>query len=65
MENTLKLTITAVGDEDSIFLTPCEPVTLHESSVERTEDEDADRPEGPVRGDGLPVRDEDVMLMMD
>ncbi|MEO1235812.1 MAG: hypothetical protein AAFX76_03380 [Planctomycetota bacterium] len=35
MKEQLKLTITAVGEPDSIFLTPCEPVTLFESQVER------------------------------
>lgn len=34
MQHTLKLTITAVGENDSVFLTPCDPVTLHESCVE-------------------------------
>lgn len=34
MQQTLKLTITAVGEPDSIFLVPCEPITLHESEVD-------------------------------
>jgi len=34
MHHTLKITITAVGEPDSIFLTPCEPVTVHESEIE-------------------------------
>ena len=34
MRQTLKLTITAVGEAGSVFTQPCEPVTLHESQVE-------------------------------
>ncbi len=34
MQSPLKLTITAVGEPDSVFLTPCEPITLHESACE-------------------------------
>ncbi|MEM8737991.1 MAG: hypothetical protein AAGG38_05865 [Planctomycetota bacterium] len=34
MHQELKLTITAMGEPDSIFLTPCDPVTLHESKIE-------------------------------
>ncbi|MBB6429941.1 hypothetical protein [Algisphaera agarilytica] len=34
MHQTLKLTITAVGEPDSIFLVPCEPITLHESEID-------------------------------
>lgn len=34
MQNTLKLTITAVGEPDSIFLVPCEPITLYESEAD-------------------------------
>ncbi len=37
MQHTLKLTITAVGENDSVFLTPCDPVTLHESCIEEPE----------------------------
>ena len=68
MEHTLKLTITAVGENDSVFLTPCEPMTLHESSIERTEEEAAEAEaelDGPVRGDGLPAGRKDVMLMIE
>ena len=68
MEHTLKLTITAVGESGSVFLTPCDPVTLHESAVERPDDEEAvDGEETPVRGDGLPrtQQDEDLMVFVD
>lgn len=34
MHQTLKLTITAMGEPGSIFMHPCEPITLHESEVE-------------------------------
>ena len=34
MQRALRLTITAVGEPDSVFLTPCDPITLHESAVE-------------------------------
>lgn len=34
MHQTLKLTITAVGEPDSIFLVPCDPITLHESEID-------------------------------
>ena len=38
MQQVLKLTITAVGEPDSIFLVPCEPITLHESEIETDSD---------------------------
>jgi len=34
MHQTLKLTITAMGEPGSILMHPCEPITLHESEVE-------------------------------
>lgn len=34
MHQTLKLTITAMGEPGSIFMHPCEPITLHESEIE-------------------------------
>ncbi len=33
MPETLKLTITAVGETGSVFVQPCEPITLHESET--------------------------------
>ncbi len=71
MQHTLKLTITAVGENDSVFLTPCEPVTLHESCVE-----DPDAEAAPSDVDTLPAQasadhglapsgDDDVMVMLD
>lgn len=72
MQQTLKLTITAVGENDSVFLTPCAPVTLHESCIEDPEaDSDGSEPEeelsGPMRSDGVPAprAGEDVMVMID
>ncbi|MEM6854031.1 MAG: hypothetical protein AAF911_13425 [Planctomycetota bacterium] len=38
MQQVLKLTITAVGEPDSIFLVPCDPITLHESEIETDRD---------------------------
>ncbi|MEM6457888.1 MAG: hypothetical protein AAF710_00690 [Planctomycetota bacterium] len=38
----LKLTITAVGEPDSIFLVPCEPITLHDSQVEVSDEAEDD-----------------------
>jgi hypothetical protein len=37
MPKPLKLTITAVGEPNSVFMQPCDPITLHESEIE-TED---------------------------
>ena len=34
MHQTLKLTITAMGEPGSIFMRPCEPITLHESEID-------------------------------
>jgi len=42
MHQVLKLTITAVGEPDSIFLVPCDPITLHESEIEAADDMFAD-----------------------
>lgn len=39
MHQVLKLTITAVGEPDSIFLVPCDPITLHESEIDAADDE--------------------------
>lgn len=39
MHQVLKLTITAVGEPDSIFLVPCDPITLHESEIEDVSDD--------------------------
>lgn len=38
MHQTLKLTITAMGEPGSIFMHPCEPITLHESEIEVDDD---------------------------
>ena len=71
MQQTLKLTITAVGENDSVFLTPCDPVTLHESCLEDPDaDNAADQDEqlsGPDRSGPLPSvgADDDVMVMFD
>ncbi|GEM_PF-2049270 len=70
MQHTLKLTITAVGENDSVFLTPCDPVTLHESSIENAEEasEEAEQDQSPRRaeGDGIPAGEgDDVMVMID
>lgn len=40
MQRTLRLTITAVGEPDSVFLTPCDPITLHESIGDEVEEGD-------------------------
>ncbi len=42
MHQVLKLTITAVGEPDSIFLVPCDPITLHESEIEPLQDTGSD-----------------------
>ncbi|MEO0515374.1 MAG: hypothetical protein AAF086_08805 [Planctomycetota bacterium] len=42
MHQVLKLTITAVGEPDSIFLVPCDPITLHESEIEEAQDHGSD-----------------------
>ena len=42
MHQTLKLTITAVGEPGSIFMRPCDPITLHESEIDlKNENEDS------------------------
>ncbi|MEM9881701.1 MAG: hypothetical protein AAF800_02140 [Planctomycetota bacterium] len=48
----LKLTITAVGEPDSIFLQPCEPITLHDSQVDVEDAAPAD-PLAYAEGPGL------------
>lgn len=71
MQHTLKLTITAVGENDSVFLTPCDPVTLHESCLEHPETDDAAEQDedlaGPDRAGRVPSSrsDDDVMVMFD
>ena len=70
MQHTLKLTITAVGENDSVFLTPCDPVTLHESSIEKAEkagdEAEEDQAAGPAEGRGIPAGEgDDVMVMVD
>ena len=73
MQQTLKLTITAVGENDSVFLTPCDPVTLHESCLEDpSADDEAEQDDGrlsaPDRAARLPSTDssdDDVMVMFD
>jgi len=62
LHHTLKLTITAVGENDSVFLTPCDPVTLHESSIQDPEQS------GDSAQDELPDaarKDDDVMVMVE
>ena len=34
MQQSLKLTITAVGEAGSVFMQPCDPITLHESEID-------------------------------
>jgi hypothetical protein len=41
MQSALRLTITAVGEPDSVFLTPCDPITLFESVIEVEDDTEA------------------------
>ncbi|MEE9403320.1 MAG: hypothetical protein V3V20_00370 [Algisphaera sp.] len=68
MEHTLKLTITAVGENGSVFLTPCDPVTLHESAIERPEGADAegDDQESVLCDDVLAINpDEELMVLVD
>ena len=47
MQQTLKLTITAMGEPGSIFMHPCEPITLHESQIE------VDDASPPATGDSI------------
>lgn len=53
MHQTLKLTITAVGEPNSIFLVPCDPITLHESEVDENEIDMFDEQEDPREASGF------------
>ena len=65
MQRALRLTITAVGEPDSVFLTPCDPITLHESAIEP---DGADQDEQDHRGDSAPApaenSNEDMLILM-
>lgn len=50
MHQVLKLTITAVGEPDSIFLVPCDPITLHESEIDAINDDNATEDLGDEQG---------------
>jgi len=67
MQHTLKLTITAVGENDSVFLTPCDPVTLHESCLEDPNTDDGAEQDEDLAGPRMPSSpsDDDVMVMFD
>ncbi|MEM1110088.1 MAG: hypothetical protein AAGH99_15490 [Planctomycetota bacterium] len=66
MHQVLKLTITAVGEPDSIFLVPCEPITLHESEVESAKPaEDGDSVFQTADDDSSALASPEVMILAD
>ena len=71
MQRSLRLTITAVGEPDSVFLTPCDPITLHESAIESESDHDEAGDEGAAEGSQhaahalAEMSEHDIMILMD
>ena len=73
MHQTLKLTITAMGEPGSIFMHPCEPITLHESEIEVDDDlgtyapivEDADRDADDAAAALAEMADPEVFILAD
>jgi hypothetical protein len=61
MQQSLKLTITAVGEPGSIFMRPVSPITLHDSKIDVDDDsgsvdlyeDEVDRPAERDTADGL------------